>query len=65
MKGRLKISSDGLFIFIKESEMLVYMDDEGFDEGRIKAPILRTSFLDVHNGIGCRMAIGSLLHFQK
>ena len=21
--------------------MLVYMDDEGFDEGRIKAPILR------------------------
>ncbi|WP_293278702.1 hypothetical protein [Neisseria sp. oral taxon 014] len=41
MKGRLKISSDGLFIFIKESEMLVYMDDEGFDEGRIKAPILR------------------------
>lgn len=41
MKGRLKISSDGLFIFIKESEMLVFMDDEGFDEEHIKVPILR------------------------
>lgn len=45
MKGRLKISSDGLFIFIKESEMLVFMDDEGFDEEHIKVPILRPFFM--------------------
>ena len=44
--------------------MLVYMDDEGFDEGRIKAPILRPFFMYT-TALACRMAVGSLLHFQK